>query len=104
MKIALLITAFLNNNITIFISGFVAIVALSMGLGTRSIAANLVAGYYIRKLFKEGQEVVLCGVKGKIKRINNINVVIEAESEELAVPNNEIIEWGYPFDWTSPNM
>lgn len=81
-------------NTTIFISGFVAIVALSMGLGTRSIAANLVSGYYVRNLFKEGQEVILCGVKGKIKRMNNINVVIETESGEIVVPNNEIIEKG----------
>jgi hypothetical protein len=81
-------------NITIFISGFVAIVALSLGLGTRCIAANLVAGYYVRNLFEEGQEVVLCGLKGKIKRKNNINVVIETESGELVVPNNEIIEKG----------
>jgi hypothetical protein len=81
-------------NTTIFIGGFVAIVALSMGLGARSIAANLIAGYYIRNLFKEGQDVELCGVKGKITRINNINVVLKTKSGELVVPNNKIIEKG----------
>lgn len=81
-------------NATIFIGGFVAIVALSMGLGARSIAANLIAGYYIRNLFKEGQIVELCGVKGKITRINNINVVIKTKSGELIVPHNKIIEKG----------
>jgi len=84
----------LMANITLFIGGFVAIIALSIGLGTRSIAANLVAGYYTRHLFKEGQEVVLCGIKGKIKSMNNINVVIETESGEMVVPNNIIIEKG----------
>ena len=79
---------------SIFIGGFVAIVALSMGLGARSIAANLIAGYYIRTLFKEGQDVELCGVKGKITRINNINVVLKTKSGELIVPNNKIIEKG----------
>jgi hypothetical protein len=81
-------------NTTIFIGGFVAIVALSMGLGAQSIAANLIAGYYVRNLFKEGQDVELCGVKGKIKRINNINVVLKTKSGELVVPNNKIIEKG----------
>lgn len=84
----------LMANITIFIAGFVAIVVLSLGLGAKTVVENLLAGYYIKQMFEEDQEVILAGDKGKIKAINNISIVMETEEGEMVIPNHKVIEQG----------
>ena len=84
----------LMANITLFIGGFVAIVVLSLGLGAKTVVENLLAGYYVRQLFKQGQEVILAGGKGKIKQIHSLGIVMETEEGEIMVPNHKIIEKG----------
>jgi hypothetical protein len=84
----------LMANITLFIGGFVAIVSLSLGLGSKTLVQNLLAGYYARKLLEKDQQVILLGRKGKIKQMNNIGVVLETEQGDLMVPNHKIIEHG----------
>ncbi|MEA1970549.1 MAG: hypothetical protein U9N37_02885 [Thermodesulfobacteriota bacterium] len=84
----------LMANITIFIGGFVAIVVLSLGLGAKTVVENLLAGYYVRQLFKQDQEVILAGEKGRIKQIHNLGIVMETDNGEIVVPNHKIIERG----------
>lgn len=84
----------LMANITLFIGGFVAIVVLSLGLGARSVVQNILAGYYVRQLFREDQEVVLVGGRGKIKQMHSQGVIMETEEGEIMVPNHKIIEQG----------
>lgn len=84
----------LMANITLFIGGFVAIVVLSLGLGAKTVVENLLAGYYVRQLFKQDQEVILAGGKGKIKQIHNLGIVMETDEGEILVPNHKIIEKG----------
>ena len=84
----------LMANITLFIGGFVAIVVLSLGLGARSVVQNILAAYYVRQLFREDQEVVLVGGRGKIKQIHSQGVIMETDEGEIMVPNHKIIEQG----------
>jgi len=84
----------LMANITIFIGGFVAIVALSLGLGSKTLVQNLLAGYYARKLLEKDQQVILLGRKGKIKQMNNLSILLETEQGDLMVPNHKIIKHG----------
>ncbi|MEA3358996.1 MAG: hypothetical protein U9R17_06280 [Thermodesulfobacteriota bacterium] len=84
----------LMANMTIFIGGFVAIVVLSLGLGAKTVVENLLAGYYVRQLFKKGQEVTLLGEKGEIKQINNMGIVLETSEGDISVPHGRIIEKG----------
>jgi len=84
----------LMANITLFIGGFVAIVVLSLGLGAKTVVENLLAGYYVRQLFKQEQEVILVGKRGKIKQIHSLGIVMETDEGEITVPNHKIIEKG----------
>ena len=60
--------------------------------GAKTVAENLLAGYYVRQLFKQDQEVILAGGKGKIKQIHSLGVVMETEEGEIMVPNHKIVE------------
>ena len=82
-------------NITIIIAGIVLAMALSIGLGSRSIMSNVLARYYIAQLFHVGDKVSLAGKKGTIIKLTPVSVVIKTEDEEkLYIPNERIIEEG----------
>lgn len=84
----------LMANITLFIGGFVGIVVLSLGLGAKTVVENLMAGYYVRQLFKQDQDVILAGEKGRIKQIHNLGIVMKTEDGEIMVPNHKIVDQG----------
>ncbi|WP_447968503.1 mechanosensitive ion channel family protein [Nitrospira sp. M1] len=82
-------------NITVIIAGVVLAMALSIGLGSRSIMANVLARYYIAQLYHVGDEVLLAGEKGIIRKVTPVSVVIQTEHEEtLHIPNEQIIAEG----------
>ncbi|MCA9422277.1 MAG: mechanosensitive ion channel [Nitrospira sp.] len=84
-----------SANITIIITGIVLAMALSIGLGSRSIISNVLARYYIAQLFHVGETVSLAGHKGTIIKLTPVSVLIKTDDEEqLYIPNERIIEEG----------
>ena len=82
-------------NITVILAGAVLVVSLSLGLGTKSISANIVSRYYINQIYKVGDTVVLCGKRGKIEKITPVAMVIKTEDgTELYIPHEKIIKEG----------
>lgn len=82
-------------NITIIISGIVLALALSIGLGSRSIMSNVLARYYTAQLFHVGDSVSLGGEKGTIIKTTPVSILIQTEDgEQLYIPNERIIEEG----------
>ncbi|MGA1826013.1 MAG: mechanosensitive ion channel family protein [bacterium] len=82
-------------NITILVAGAVSSIALSVGLGSKSIMANILARYYINQLFTIGDEVLFAGHKGTIEKITPVSVLIKTEKgDELYIPNEMIIKAG----------
>jgi mechanosensitive ion channel-like protein len=84
-----------SANITIIITGIVLAMALSIGLGSRSIISNVLARYYIAQLFHVGETVSLAGHKGTIIKLTPVSVLIKTDDEEqLYIPNERIIKEG----------
>ncbi|MEO6203134.1 MAG: mechanosensitive ion channel domain-containing protein [Nitrospirales bacterium] len=84
-----------SANITIIIAGIVLAMALSIGLGSRSIISNVLARYYIAQLFHVGDKVSLAGQKGTIIKLTPVSVLIKTKDEDLLyIPNERIIEEG----------
>jgi len=82
-------------NITVIIAGIVLAMALSIGLGSRTIMSNVLARYYIAQLYHVGDEVFLAGEKGVIRKVTPVSVVLQTEHEEnLHIPNDQIIAEG----------
>ena len=85
-------------HIAILIGGAVLAVVLSIGLGSRSIMSNMLARYYIKQLFKIGDDVLLIGQKGKVVKITPVSVVLSTEKgDEVHIPNERIIKEGSGF-------
>ena len=82
-------------NITVIIAGIVLAMALSIGLGSRTIMSNVLARYYISQLYRVGDQVLLVGQKGTIIKITPVSVVLKTEhDEQLYIPHEQIIEEG----------
>ncbi len=85
-------TELLNFAVSIVLLSVGAAVALSLGLGTRDIAANIIAGVYARELFKPGQSIEIDEIKGKVVEVGTAKTVIKAASRTYYLSNRELID------------
>jgi len=84
-------TTIFTANITLVIALLFSAMALAIGLGGKSIAEKILAGFYLRKYLSSGQEVEINGLKGKVKDFQATALIIETEDGEVALPNDRVL-------------
>lgn len=86
-------TALLNQVISIVLLAAAGAVALALGLGTRDVAGNIVAGVYARDLYQPGATIRFGDVSGTILEVGSTNVVIRVSPDKtITVPNRRLLE------------
>ena len=86
-------TDLLNNVIAIVLISVGLAVALALGLGSREIAGQILAGIYVRELYQVGQQVRIGEVEGQIEEIGTVKTVLLTEEGELvSVANRTLLE------------
>ncbi len=85
-------TQLVKSVVLVLLSGMAVALALTFGLGTRDITRNLVAGYYVRKLFKVGETVTVAGESGTLAGVTTLQTLIERDGGVAAVPNKVFLE------------
>ncbi|MEN0107413.1 MAG: mechanosensitive ion channel domain-containing protein [Pseudomonas sp.] len=86
-------TDLLNNVIAIVLISVGLAVALALGLGSRDIAAQILAGIYVRELYEVGQQLKVGDVDGQIEEIGTVKTTLLTEDGELvSLSNREILE------------
>lgn len=66
--------------------------ALAFGLGAKTFVNNILAVYYLQKIYKVGQMVRVGEFQGKIVRIGTIAVFLDTSEGEVWVPAKQFIE------------
>lgn len=67
--------------------------ALALGLGSRDVAGQIIAGIYVRELFQLGQRVKLDDLEGTIEEIGTIKTTLSLESGEMvSISNRQLLE------------
>lgn len=84
-------TDLLNHVIVIGLITVGLAVALAMGLGSRDIASQIIAGIYVRELFQVGQQVQIGEVEGQIEEIGTVKTTVLTEEGELVSLSNKIL-------------
>ena len=84
--------SFLKTALLLVLAALLAGAALAFGLGGQHLVANILAAYYVQKLYQVGQTVRLEGIEGRITRITETAVIIDSKDGEVAVPAREIAE------------
>ncbi len=69
-----------------------AILALAFGLGARSLAGDLVAGWTLSAQLNPGDEVTIGEDQGTIVRVGPTSTVIKSEQREIILPNSAVAE------------
>lgn len=85
-------TELLDNILQIILVAGGAILALSLGFGTKDIAKAVVSGFYARDLYREGAFIKIKDYKGKVLQVGTVTTLIEtSDGKKIHLPNEEMI-------------
>lgn len=65
---------------------------LAFGLGSRQATRNVIAGFYVRKLFRVGDSVEVRGLRGTIEAITPAQTLLSDGESTVAVANATLVE------------
>lgn len=83
---------FLINLLSITVAAVLFGAALAFGLGARASVSNILAAFYVRRLFKEGDYVKIGEIEGRITKIDATVVLLDTETGQFIIPAKEFNE------------
>lgn len=66
--------------------------ALAFGLGARISVSNILAAYYLKSLYREGQRVKINDMEGQITQLTPTTVLIDTREGQASIPAKEFSE------------
>lgn len=84
-------TDLLNHVISIVLISVGLAVALALGLGSRQIVGQILAGIYVRELYEVGQQVRLDDLEGQIEEIGTVKTTLLTDAGELVSVANRVL-------------
>jgi small-conductance mechanosensitive channel len=86
-------TGLLDTLISILIAAIGIAAALSLGLGAREFAANILAGVYARDLYRTGDQLQLDDITGTLESIGTVKTQIkQSDGALVSVANTVLID------------
>lgn len=80
------------NMLNIVLASLLFGAAFAFALGAKTSVSNILASYYIRKLYKIGDHIIIGEIEGIIKKIEGTVVIVETESGQYLIPAKEFNE------------
>ncbi len=84
----------ITANVTLIIGAVLAVIVLSIGLGGRTVTANILGSYYTKQMFKVGNQVTLAGHTGSVKSADNVAVTLATSEGDVIIPNEVALKDG----------
>lgn len=82
----------LNTILSVIIASVGLAAAISLGIGTKSMAKEVVAGVYLREMYQIGDNIEVKEVKGALVSIGSVASKVIAEEESIiTVPNTFLL-------------
>ena len=82
----------LNSIISVIIASVGLAAAISLGIGTKSMAQEIVAGVYLRDMYQTGDNIEVQEVKGALVSIGSVATKVIGENETIiTVPNTFLL-------------
>lgn len=91
LKQADLQTDFIENNISIILSGIVLAFALGYGIASKGLMESMLSSFYNKDKVAIGQTVSIDGTKGKIIAMDNTTLTLETENSKVVIPLNKLM-------------
>ncbi len=85
-------TQILHSNSLLILGTVLITAAISYGLASKDMLANILGSYVGKRSFKIGQTIEMDGVKGEILEINSVNLVIQTQGNtKVVIPTNKLM-------------
>lgn len=84
--------SFLINIVIIILAAMLFSAGLAFGLGAKTSISNILAAFYIRKSYQEGDVIQIGTVRGTIIKIDSRSVILENEEGQVNIPAKEFNE------------
>lgn len=85
-------TALLNTVIAIVLVSFGAAAALALGLGSREMVSQIIAGIYVRELYHVGDRIKVDELEGVIEEIGTVKTqLLDDQGQIVSVANRTLI-------------
>jgi len=81
----------LNRVLQILLLTVAVAVMLSMGLGTKELSANVMAGIYLRDVYKFGANIEVDGIEGIVSYVGTTKTEIENDGGSVSIPNQYLL-------------
>ncbi|MEQ8530385.1 MAG: hypothetical protein RIB86_00915 [Imperialibacter sp.] len=78
-------TTIITSNVTLILGGIMLSFALSFGLGSRDVLANILSSYYTKNNFEAGQSIRIGTSEGEIEKIDNISCVLKTKTGKVVI-------------------
>ncbi|MEA5426490.1 mechanosensitive ion channel family protein [Arcicella lustrica] len=79
-------TSLLESSFNLIIGGIILAFAVGYGMASKDVLANILSNFYSKNKFKEGQIVVLDGVKGEIITIDTTSITLKTGESNTVFP------------------
>lgn len=83
---------FIVNILNITLASLLFGAAFAFGLGARTSVSNILATFYVRKMYKEGDQIRIGEIEGRIIKIEATVVVLDTDSGQYIIPAKEFNE------------
>jgi len=84
--------SFLTHLLYILLAALLFGAALAFGLGAKTSVSNILASYYISRIYSEGNIIRIGEHEGRIIKITSNSVFLETESGKVIIPAKEFNE------------
>jgi len=86
-------TDLLNTVVAIVLISVGLALALALGLGSREVAGQIIAGIYVRELYRVGQEVRIGDLQGQIEEIGTVKTtLLTGQGELVSLANRSLLD------------
>ncbi len=89
LKVSERVIAVIINNLLEYI--FIAL-AIAFGLGGRYIAADIIASFKLKQIYKKGDEVKYDNIKGVLKEITPFDSLVYTKDGIINIPNSRLAQ------------
>lgn len=84
--------SFLKAALLIMLAAVVGGSAIAFGLGGRELVGNVLAQHYVQKTYQVGQTIRFQNIQGRIVRMTDIAVIVEAQDGEVVIPAGQLTQ------------
>ncbi len=85
-------TEILTNIVTVLLVSAGLASALALGLGSRAVVSNILAGAFVRRHFEAGREIEVQGLRGVVDEIGPVATILRSGERIITVPNTVLVE------------